>query len=84
MVQRTFSNLPKSPSKEYWDDLEWLNKHYSDLRNQYPDQWVAVVNQKVVSSGTNLAQIETEAKTKTGRKEFPVFLIEKELRIYAY
>jgi len=67
-----FKQIPK----EFWDDAEWTEKHYSDLVKRFPDEWVAVVNKKVVSYGESPAQVREDAKMKTGRKNIPITFIE--------
>jgi len=69
-------------SQEFWDDQQWGLNHHSDLISQYKDQWIAIVNKKVVSSGEDLGKVEEEAKRKTGKKEIPVFFVECGAHIY--
>ena len=41
-----------------WDDstrdANYLDRHYSELLKQYPDQWVAVYQENVVAKGATL------------------------------
>ena len=64
--------------KELWEDTEWGEKHYSELVKKYPDQWIAIVNKKVVSAGKSLRNVEIEAERKTSRKrdQIPVMFVE--------
>jgi len=62
--------------KEFWEDAKWVEKHYSELVKKFPDEWVAVVNREVVTSGKDLAKVKEEAKIKTGREKIPTIFIE--------
>ena len=63
-------------SQEFWDDANWIEEHYSELASKYPDQWVAAVDKQIVSSGKDRSLVETDAKSKTGRSEFPIVYLE--------
>ena len=52
--------------KEFWEDAKWAEKHYSELVKKFPDEWVAVVNREVITSGKDLAKVKEEAKIKNG------------------
>ena len=71
----------KIEGKKFWEDQEWGFKHYSELVRKYPDQWVAILDKKVVASG-DLAEVEMEAKRKTGKKYIPVIFVESGSHIY--
>ncbi len=79
-------DVPKPPPipKRWFEDEKWMNEHLRELREQYPDQWVAVVNGKVVAAGKNLAEVERLAEERTGEKEFPVRLVEATRKFYSY
>jgi hypothetical protein len=36
------------------EDMKWLNKNYDRLKKEYPEEYVAVLNQKVVDHGDDL------------------------------
>ena len=57
--------------KEFWEDAKWAEKHYSKLMKKSPDEWVAVVNREVITSGKDLERVKEEAKIKTGREKIP-------------
>lgn len=69
--------------KRFWDDRQWANRHYNELIKKHPNEWIAIVNSKVVASGDNLSQVEKIARNKTRRKYIPVMFIEKGIHIYA-
>lgn len=72
----------KKISKEFWDDDEWAENHYIDLQDKYKDEWIAVVNEQVVSHGKSLAKVEEEAKIKTSKKEISLTFIECGNHVY--
>jgi len=70
------------PPKEYWDDDRWANEHYNDIVKQYPNQWIAVVDKKVVASGKSIAEVIKKAKLTYAGREFPVLFAEYGIHIY--
>ena len=50
----------------------------------YPNQWVAIVDKKVVAAGTTIAEVEKEGTEKTGRDEFPIYFAERGIRVYKH
>lgn len=70
--------LPES----FWEDDQWIIDHYDELTHKYADEWVAVVDGKVVACGESIGVVEKIAEKKTGRKYIPVMFIEKGIHIY--
>jgi len=62
--------------KEFWEDAKWAEEHYSELIKKYPEEWIAIVDKKVVSRGENLALVREEARAKTGRERIPTIFVE--------
>lgn len=75
-------NLPTPGSSDYWEDSRWANENFSEIVKEYPNQWVAVVDKKVVASGRTIAAVEEACRIKTGRKDVPIYLAEKGIRVY--
>ena len=71
--------------KRYWDDMKWAREHYSELLAQYPNQWVAIYNQRVVAHGKSGTVVEQEAEQVTGQpeSEIPVCYVDSGDTIYA-
>lgn len=69
-------------SERFWEDHLWANKNFAEIVRQYPDQWVAIFNKKVVAAGKTITDVEEVAYKKTGVKEFPVLLAERGLHVY--
>jgi len=62
--------------KEYWKDSKWANEHFSEIVEEFLHLWVAIVDEKVVSSGKIISKVRKIAQEKTGRKHFPVIFAE--------
>ncbi len=69
-------------TKEYWEDLRWGERNHTEFLKTYKDQWVAVLNKKVVAAGVNLKCVEEEAQRKTGKAEIPVLYVDCGEHIY--
>lgn len=63
-------------TREFWEDLHWGENHHTELLQKYRDQWVAILNKQVVSSGLNLAKVKQEAELKSCRKNISVTYID--------
>ena len=74
--------LPQPGSHEYWEDSKWASDHFTEIVKEYANQWVAIVDKKVVAAGRTIAEVEKAAAEKTGRQEFPIYLAEEGLRVY--
>ena len=74
--------LPSPGPKEYWEDSKWASEHFTEIVRKYPDQWVAIVDRKVVAAGRTIADVEKIATEKTGRDEFPIYFAERGIRVY--
>jgi len=72
----------KKIPKEFWDDMRWGREHRSELLDKYTNQWVAIVDKKVISSGKDLSKVEEEAKWKTHKKQIPTLFIDSGEHIY--
>jgi len=57
--------IKQDPVKEletFEGNLKWIDKHYEVLRNKYPDQWVAVLNKRVVGNHKDIKKIIRKLK----------------------
>ncbi len=68
--------------KEFWDDMKWGREHRSELLDEYVNQWIAIVDKKVISAGKDLAKVKEEAKWKTHKKQIPTLFIDSGEHIY--
>jgi len=74
--------LPPPASREYWEDSDWALEHSSEISQKYPNQWVAIVNKKVVAAGKNGSEVEKIATEKMGKREFVIIFAEKGIHVY--
>ncbi len=75
---------PSPGPQTYWEDSKWANEHFGEIVREYPDQWVAIVNQKVAASGKTISEVERIVFKMTGSIEFPIYFAEKGIRVYKY
>jgi len=47
-------------------DMQWIYDHYQDLKRQYPDQFVAVLEGKVAAHNSDIDQLVQELKQRYG------------------
>jgi hypothetical protein len=66
---------PVEGTEDVMNDL-WLRQNYLELIQDYPNQWIAVLDQKVIASGNRKHQVESEAKEIAGDKEPSLYFIE--------
>ncbi len=45
-------------------DTRWFSEHYDELRERYPDHWIAIYNQDVVAASPNQDAMFAELKRK--------------------
>ena len=50
--------------KQYQKDIGYAETHHEELLNQYPEQWVAILNEKVVGGGSDVYQLIDELREK--------------------
>jgi len=80
-VSVTCLSSPEIP-KRFWEDFDWGLDHLSKWMSKYPDQWVAIVNKKVVSSADDIETARSTAIQKTGQTHIPVLFIEGKVHVY--
>ena len=50
--------------KQYQKDVRYAETHHEELLNQHPEQWVAILNEKVVGAGSDVYQLIDELREK--------------------
>jgi hypothetical protein len=65
----------------FWEDQRWALEHYGDLRKEYADMWVAILNKKVVAYGKELTEEKEKSLRKTAGRPPVILFIESEARI---
>ena len=65
------------------EDQEWALENYQQFMKEYPDQWIAIYDKKVVAKGKDLTLVEEAAKKVTGlnSEKIPVLYIERKFRV---
>jgi hypothetical protein len=66
----------------YWQDMDWAYAHYATLVTNHPNQWVAVVDSRVVAAGANLGEVESEASRIAGPRDVAVLFVERGIHVY--
>ena len=58
--------------KKFFDEDKWTMKHYKELQEKYPDEWVVIKDNKVIKHEIKLEHDEKiyRASEKTARKVF--------------
>ena len=70
-----------TPSEQFARDEEWIDEHMAEFVQRYPDQWLAVHNQKVVAASLDLGMVQQAARE---IEDHQVLIFFVEGRIYVY
>ena len=62
---------------QYPRDMDWAYAHYAELERAYPNQWVAVVEGRVVAAGPVLAEVRGGAAKFTDRFDIAILFVER-------
>lgn len=54
----------------------WLKENYVGLVQEFPNQWIAVMDQDVIASGIARRQVEAKAREVAKERTFSVYFIE--------
>ncbi len=73
---------PLPAPKYVVDDYRWADTHHNELAKKYPEKWVAVVNKKVVSHGSQADRVLAKAHRCTPRPDVALVFIESRLHFY--
>ena len=49
-------------------DSIWLDQHYNDFKEQYPEQWIAVYGKAIIDHGRSLATLMKRLRRKYGKR----------------
>ena len=50
----------EAQQKTFFDEDEWAMKHYKELQEKYPEQWVIIKGQRVIKHGKDIHQKSDE------------------------
>lgn len=68
-------------SRAFWEDKRWVYQNYAELTERYPDQWVAIVDKKVIAAG-DLEEVKEKATRKIKRGDIVFMFIEGARHVY--
>ena len=74
----TINPIPKS----VFDDYRWADAHHSELSKKYPEQWIAIVNKKVIKHGKRPERVRADAHRCVKRSEIALHFVEGRLHLY--
>ena len=82
MIQSNELKIEETPLS-FRTDQEWALENYQQFMKEYPDQWIAIYDKKVVATGKDLTSVEETAKRATGlnSEKIPVIYIERKFRV---
>lgn len=46
----------------YPETAKWISEHYPELQEKYPDEWIAVHNNKVLAHGREFGKVRNRAR----------------------
>ncbi len=59
-----YTEEQKRRDQEHLKDVEFFNKNSKELMNQYPEQWIGILGQKVVVSAPDVYDLIAQLKKK--------------------
>ncbi len=81
MDMKEFPPVPPIDPR-YFRDMDWAYDNYAVLEKTYPDQWVAVVDGRVVGASTDLGEVKAEARRVTDRFDIAILFVERGIRVW--
>ena len=81
-MERT--EFPPLPPKDprYSRDKDWAYANHAALEREYPNQWVAVVDGRVVAAGKDLGKVRSEAARVTDRFDIAIIFVEHGIHVW--
>jgi len=83
MAEKEYPPVPPIDPR-YFQDLDWAYAHYNGLAAAYPNQWVAVVDGRVVAASLDLGVVEEEALRVAGRRDVAILFVEHGIHVYGH
>ena len=72
---------PWTPSERFARDQEWIEDHLAEFTKSYPDQWLAVYDQRVIAASPDLGQVIQQAR-QIDDHEVTIFFVEGQIYVY--
>ncbi len=63
-------------SEEDLSNDQWFKENYLQLIQDYPNQWIAVVDRRIVARGNIRSRVQADAEKIAGDKLFSLYFIE--------
>ena len=54
---------------------KWIQRHFKELVDKYPGKYVAVVENKIITSGLSSKDVEEEAQKRYPNKKLSIILV---------
>ena len=70
-------------SPEIEREYKWAFAHYGQLARQYPNQWVAFANRRVLAGGPHLLRVLAKARQQVDWPHVPHLFVEAGVHFYA-
>jgi hypothetical protein len=83
MAEKEYPPVPPIDPR-YFQDMDWAYAHYNRLAAAYPNQWVAVVDGRVVAASLDLGEVESEAIRVAGRRDVAILFVERGIHVYGH
>lgn len=81
MRKKNAAKIPEVP-EPFWENSRWIEAHYSEFVDKYPDQWIAVANRQIIAHGRNRAMVKKMAEKKIKDRPFPLVFVECGNHVY--
>lgn len=65
---------PIETDEDIRNDL-WFKKNYLDLINEYPNRWIAISGESVISSGNIKRAVDAEAKERAQGRVYSLYFV---------
>lgn len=65
---------PIETDEDIRNDL-WFKKNYLDLINEYPNRWIAVSGERIISSGSVKRSVDAEAKERAQGRVYSLYFV---------
>ncbi len=63
-------------------DFDWLKNNYAALKETYANKWVAIVDERVVSSGDTFIDVLSRAKEQANKTPYMIRIAPEKREIY--
>jgi hypothetical protein len=70
-----FDNEEEYESEEDMKNDEWFKDNYIDLMEEHPREWIAVMDQRIIATGSTRIEVEDKAKAIAGERDYSVYFV---------